>query len=63
MNPPGNGCWSGTATLATIASNASIAGGSETFTLTAGTTTGTCTFNLFDGFTGVESNTVTVTIN
>jgi hypothetical protein len=46
-----------------LASNASIANGSEAFTLTAGSTTGTCTFNLYDGFTGVASNTVTVTIN
>jgi hypothetical protein len=53
---------SGSQQLASVSSNGSIANGSETFTVTAGSTPGTCTFNLSDLYSGVVTNTVTVTL-
>jgi len=63
MRATSSGCTSGQTTLATVTSSAPLVSGSEAFTVTAGSTTGTCSFNLYDGYTGVASNVVTVTIN
>lgn len=62
QNMPPSACMSGNQQLATVASNGSIANGSEAFTVTAGTTPGTCTFTLADYYSGVVTNTVTVTL-
>jgi hypothetical protein len=48
--------------LATVTSNGAISGGSETFTVTAGFTAGTCTFTLNDYGSNVVTNAVTVNL-
>jgi hypothetical protein len=50
------------AQLGTITQLGGFANGAQTFTLTAGSTAGTCTFQLEDDDTGVRTNTVTLTI-
>jgi hypothetical protein len=55
-------CFNGSqAQLATV-TGGTLANGAETFTVTAGTTPGTCTFTVYDSYSGVVTNAVTVTL-
>jgi hypothetical protein len=48
--------------LAAVSSNGNLTNGSQSFTVTAGTTPGTCTFTVYDDYSGVVTNAVAVTL-
>jgi hypothetical protein len=57
-----NQCVNGSNTQLATVSGGTISNGSATFTVTAGTTPGTCTFTVYDSYSRVVTNAVTVTL-